>query len=118
MQVALDNHIYCSTLFDVLSLEGLMAAATECRVPLDFPVPHHCDDCLKREGSARILHDRIDNLPPQQRRVILSVFFDDMTPASTACHLGITDAAVSKLKAKALKRLLHGLAPRRGELLI
>ena len=94
-----------------------MQVALEAGSTFVIPLASHYEEDLDEAKTAQILHDHVDDLPPQQRRVIHSVFFDGLTPAETARRLGITGAAVSKLKAKALKRLLDGLAPRRGQLL-
>lgn len=119
MAKALDDYNYCSPFLTVLSLDQLLSEPDENGVLFDVPDPGlGADDRLDRQRACDTLHYHIRLLPLRQQQVIQAIYLAGWTGTQTARHLGISDAAVAKLKAKALIRLLAELEPRRDDLLI
>lgn len=57
----------------------------------------------------------LGTLPPQQRRVIVLRYFDDLTEADVALHLGISVGAVKSAASRGLATLRTRYAPVGGE---
>jgi RNA polymerase sigma-70 factor (sigma-E family) len=57
----------------------------------------------------------LDTLPPQQRRVIVLRYFDDLTEADVARHLGISLGAVKSAASRGLAALRTRYTPVGGE---
>ena len=118
MPVALDDSIYCSPFPPVLSLDQLMNETDESGVAFDVPAPAaRLDERLDETRAADILWRHVAGLPARQAAVLLFVYQEGFSAAATAKALGISGAAVSKLRAKGLARLLAVLAPQRDALL-
>lgn len=119
MAKALDDYIYCSPFLDVLSLDQLLDEPGDDAQPFEVPDSAlDAGDHLDRQRTCDMLHLHVGLLPTQQRRVIQAVYLAGWTVTQTALHLGISIPAVTRLKARALTRLLAGLERRRDDLLI
>lgn len=78
---------------------------------LDRAVPHTAEQAVDdRDEVARMLAI----LPPQQRRVIVLRYYNDLSEADVASHLGISVGAVKSAASRGLANLRTHYAPVSG----
>jgi RNA polymerase sigma-70 factor (sigma-E family) len=84
------------------------------------PMPHDSVDRPDPTDAHKRVDDRdevlrmLAELPPQQRRVIVLRYFDDLSEAAVADHLGISVGAVKSAASRGLAALRTRYAPALG----
>jgi RNA polymerase sigma factor (sigma-70 family) len=112
--MGLDDYVYCSPFLTVASLDELLDRSSESDRLFDIHDPQPTAEVqIDRQRAYCTIRGAVDGLPPRQRAVIRAIFFAGCTVTQTAKLLQISAAAVVKLRTKALKHLLKGLAPQR-----
>jgi RNA polymerase sigma-B factor len=102
-------------------LEGLESANAYSAVSLDAPDGGEedspavadtlgvFDDSLEGVEYRESLKPLLERLPPREKRILLLRFFANMTQSQIAAELGISQMHVSRLLARTLAQLRHGL---------
>lgn len=63
-----------------------------------------------RQGNDRVIADALDQLPVQQRAVVVLTYWMDMTPASIAELLEVSEGSIRKQLARARSRMKEALS--------
>jgi RNA polymerase sigma-B factor len=102
-------------------LEGLESANAYSTVSLDAPDSGDedapavadslgmVDDALEGVEYRESLKPLLEQLPPREKKILLLRFFGNMTQSQIAAELGISQMHVSRLLARTLAQLRHGL---------
>lgn len=89
--------------------EGREEPSLRERLPLpDFDLDVELDREIERER----LHDAMKDLSPDERLVLDLSFFEEKTLQEIAPRIGVTESGVSRIRARALRRLRISLAHR------
>ena len=72
----------------------------------DFPDPDkYVEDWILRQERDEILHKAVSYLRKDERALIEALYFEEKTEAEYAQELGLSQKAVNKRRAKAIKNL-------------
>ncbi len=66
-----------------------------------------CKTCLKRKWLAKVVWKIIEKLKPEQQEIIKDIFFNEKTQKEIAKSKGVTEGAISQLKATAMLHLTY-----------
>ena len=95
--------------FDDLPAGSTAGMAEDCASPLD-------DVLARRENEA--LHKAVDALPEREREIITMRYFQGMPSKAIAQAMGLSEARISQLHARATSRLRELLAESEGDVVL
>lgn len=96
--IPLDSPIYSNSEDEQITLAETLEDKTEI---ID------CKTCLKRKWVEKVVWKIIEKLKPEQQELIKDVFFNGKTQKEIAKSMGVTEGAISQLKATAMLHLTY-----------